>query len=294
MKAELLYRCDDITGEAATWLPERQLVLWVNIDKGILHTMDYASGRVVHQSFPDMITALIPVADHPDELLIAMKDRFVVYSLDTYRHGEVALIPDLPSDMRTNDAKAAPDGTLWYGLMNMRQQNHNGYLCQMQGDLRQRRVLHGQSIPNGIVWRADRMYYADSGRSCIEAYLYDSLHGDISLLHTAVNVPEGMGIPDGMTIDADGNLWVAHWGGAMVGVWNPDTGGLIDRVEVPAPNVASCTFGGPDGQDLFITTARSGLTSEELLRYPLSGSLFVAHTGHKGAQNHYPFKMEHT
>ena len=79
---------------------------------------------------------------------------------------------------------------------------------------------------------------------------------------------------DGMTIDANGLLWVAHWGGFGVYVWSPSTGQLVDKIEVPVPNVASCTFGGKERNRLFITTAVDGLSEAEIQAYPLSGSLF--------------------
>jgi len=83
-----------------------------------------------------------------------------------------------------------------------------------------------------------------------------------------------MGAPDGMTIDCDGMLWIAHWGGSCVARWNPENGELLERVEVPAPNVSCCSFGGEDLQTLYITTAREGLTEKQLLEFPLSGGVF--------------------
>lgn len=153
-------------------------------------------------------------------------------------------------------------------------------------------VLGQQSIPNGIVWnrKGDRMYYVDSGRRCIEEYAYDYLTGAIYFIRTAVQVPVEYGVPDGMTIDANGLLWVAHWGGFGVYVWSPSTGQLVDKIEVPVPNVASCTFGGKERNRLFITTAVDGLSEAEIQAYPLSGSLFVADVpGVVSGENHYPF-----
>jgi sugar lactone lactonase YvrE len=92
-----------------------------------------------------------------------------------------------------------------------------------------------------------------------------------------------MGGPDGMTIDAEGKLWVAHWGGSMIGRWDPETGELIARIEVPAPNVTSCAFGGPDLNILYITTA-GGDDPKMLEKYPLAGSVFRAYPGVKGVK----------
>lgn len=295
IKASLLYRCKDQTGESATWLSRKHLFLWVDIDNGILHQYDCRTNKVKDNFFPDMITAIIPKEESADEVIIAMKNKFVTYDLSKETFHTLSEMPYISPMCRSNDCKASPDGKLWYGVMNIRTQDHNGELNCMDHQLKHTEVLDRQSIPNGIVWnrKGDTMYYADSGRSCVEAYSYNVEDGTIRFLKTALDIPKEYGIPDGMTIDNRGYLWVAHWGGNAVCVWNPDTGEMIDKVIVPVPNVASCTFGGENGNQLFITTARSGLTERELAEYPLSGSLFVADIASVfPGENHYCFKEE--
>lgn len=292
MEARLLYRCSDRTGEAVTWLPASGVVLWVDIDRGILHQYHCGSRQVRDITFPEMVSAIIPWKGKEAEVILAMKDRFVVYHLTAGTSRTLAGLPGLSPMLRTNDCKASPEGRLWCGVMHISEHTGNGSLYCMESDLSLNEVLGRQCIPNGMVWNraGDRMYYADSGRGCIEEYAYDRLTGAIFLLRTAVQVPPEYGVPDGMTIDGEGRLWVAHWGGAGVYVWNPVNGQLVDKVEVPAPHVASCTFGGPKGKQLFITTALSGLSAEEQERWPLSGSLFVADVpGVVAGENHYPF-----
>lgn len=291
--ANLIFMCKDQTGEAATWLPGFGLFLWLDIDNGVLHQYDPISREVTDHQFPEMITSIIPWKDHDDEILLTMKNRVVAYHLKQRTWFTLVELKNLLPQWRTNDCKASPAGRLWCGIMHMSQHNGNGSLLCLDNDLSLNSVLKGQSIPNGIVWNAEgiRLYYADSGRSCIEEYGYDRLTGAIYLIKTAVQIPEEMGVPDGMTIDSEGRLWVAHWGGFGVYVWNPATGELVDKVDVPVPNVASCTFGGKNGRTLFITTARDGLSEAELERYPQSGSLFAVEVlaeVHPG-QNHYPF-----
>jgi sugar lactone lactonase YvrE len=100
----------------------------------------------------------------------------------------------------------------------------------------------------------------------------------------AVEIPEGMGYPDGMTIDVDGNLWVALWGGSAVSCWNPHTGELLRKIDVPAKNVTSCAFGDDDLETLYITTARESTSEEELKKFPHAGGLFKIRPGVKGVQ----------
>lgn len=292
INANLLYHCYDQTGEAATWLSSLNCLLWVDIDNGILHQYNAGDQSVTDHTFPEMITSILPWKGHDKEIILAMKNRFIAYHLDKKVYRTLVELDCLHPQWRTNDCKASPAGRIWCGVMHTSEHNGNGSLYCIDNDLSLGEVLQQQSIPNGIVWNreGDRMYYADSGRRCIEEYAYDRLTGAIYLLRTAVQVPRKYGVPDGMTIDADGLLWVAHWGGAGVYIWNPTNGHLIDKIEVPVPNVASCTFGGKEHTRLFITTATDGLSDAERETYPLSGSLFVADVPDiTPGENHYPF-----
>lgn len=290
-KAQLLHHCYDQTGEGAIWLSRQANLLWVDIDNGILHQYIEADNSVKDHSFPEVITSIMPWKGH-EEVILAMKNRFISYDLKKGTYRTLVELPFLHPQWRTNDCKASPAGRIWCGIMHTRHQDKNGGLFCVDNDLSVHQVLPDQSIPNGIVWnkQGDRMYYADSGRRCIEEYAYDRLTGAVYLLRTAIQVPDEYGVPDGMTISDDGMLWVAHWGGFGVYVWNPATGKLVRKIEVPVPNVASCTFGGKEHTRLFITTARDGLSAEELETYPLSGSLFVADVPEVvPGENHYPF-----
>ena len=152
--------------------------------------------------------------------------------------------------------------------------------------------LEKVTISNGIVWSANKkyMYYNDTPTGKVARYRYDEKTGEILFDGVAVTLPPGSGAPDGMTIDSNDNLWVAQWGGFGVYCYNPYTGELLGKVEVPAPNVASCAFGGKDMDTLYITTARAGLSKEQLEEYPLSGSLFVCKPGTSGPEP-YKFKQ---
>ena len=152
--------------------------------------------------------------------------------------------------------------------------------------------LDSVTISNGIVWSADRrtMYYVDTPTRRVSRYRYDDSTGAIAYEGIAVQIPEEMGFPDGMTIDECGNLWIALWGGYGVGCWNPHSGELLHRIFVPCPNAASCAFGGENLDTLYITTA--GGTPDSRLRqdYPLSGSLFVCKPGVYGVKTCFFYK----
>lgn len=293
MTATLLHQCTDKIGEGATWIESTQLFLWVDIDSCILHEYQPSTKKFTDHHLPCRVTTIIPTQKQ-NEVVLALSGRLVTYHLLSKEINTLIEIEAEHPDIRPNDGKASPEGRIWLGTMHLTNHDQTGSLYCIGPDLSIRKVLCRQCIPNGIVWnrKGTKMYYVDSGRGCIEEYDYDASSGEISFHKTAIQVPPHHGVPDGMTIDGEGLLWVAHWGGYGVYIWNPKTGELVDKIELPVPNVASCTFGGEKGNQLFITTARAGLNEEELEKYPLSGSLFVAETTAKTHNNHYHFKTQ--
>jgi sugar lactone lactonase YvrE len=126
------------------------------------------------------------------------------------------------------------------------------------------------------------MYFIDTPTSSVQAFEYDDTTGGISNREVVIKIPPEEGYPDGMSIDANDNLWIALWGGKAVAQCDPETGKILQKVYVPAPNVSSCAFGGKDLKTLYITTAREGLSKEQLKKYPLSGGLFAIELPTKG------------
>ena len=126
------------------------------------------------------------------------------------------------------------------------------------------------------------MYYIDTPLRRVDAFDFDPETGAIANCRTVIDLEGEIGIPDGMTIDSEGNLWIALWNGGCVICCDPRTGTVVERVPVPASRVTSCTFGGEDLGDLYITTARIGLTDEELAEQPLAGRLFRTRVGVRG------------
>ena len=126
------------------------------------------------------------------------------------------------------------------------------------------------------------MYYVDSHLRRIDAFDYNDADGTITNRRTVVTIPEGGGSPDGISLDAEGKIWAALWGANAVGRFDPQTGELLQKIEVPAPNVSSCAFGGKNLDTLYITTARGELSEAQLAAYPLSGGLFSVKPGVSG------------
>src|SRR5918999_4891566 len=179
------------------------------------------------------------------------------------------------SSNRMNDGKCDPAGRFWAGTMAMDGARGRGALYRLDADRSVARMLGAVSVSNGLAWSADSstMYYIDTPTGSVDAFEFDADAGAISGRRPFVKIDGGDGMPDGMTIDSEGGLWVALWGGGAVHRY--DAGGRLDGiVEVPASLTTSCTFGGSDLGDLYITTASTGLGEAELRDQPLAGSLF--------------------
>jgi sugar lactone lactonase YvrE len=186
--------------------------------------------------------------------------------------------PDRPGN-RFNDGKCDARGRFWAGTMDAAQEVADaGSLYCLDTDGRVERHLGSVGISNGLAWSADgrRMYYIDSPTRRVDVFDYDLDAARFANRRTAFEIPEGLGFPDGMSIDVEGKLWVAIWGGSMVARFDPDTGAMLAQVPVPAAHVTSCAFAGPALDELYITTARQGLDENALAAQPTAGGLFRA------------------
>lgn len=223
-------------------------------------------------------------------VLVALQDEIIRVNLNNGEKTSIAFIPDENGTIRCNDGKCDPAGRLWVGTMGFGAPKGKGSLYCIWPDGTINTMLTKVTISNGIVWSANQkyMYFNDTPTNKIIRFRYDNRSGNILYDGIAIQIPEGSGSPDGMAIDKNDNLWVAQWGGSGVYCYNPYTGELLTKVAVPAPNVASCTFGGENLDTLYITTARSGLSEEQLREYPLSGSVFYCKPGAIGVKaNHF-------
>ena len=282
ISSELVYEAKAVTGEGSIWHPSRHTLFWVDIEGQTLYEYHPADKTCSSWRFDRMISTVVPETD--TTVVVALQDEIVRVHLSDGHTASIAPIPDDGGKLRCNDGKCDPAGRLWVGTMGFGAPKEAGTLYCVLPNGEVTPMLRKVTISNGIVWTSDKqyMYYNDTPTGRIARYRYDTASGEISFDGIAVVLPEGSGSPDGMTIDGNDNLWVAQWGGSGVYCYNPRTGELLAKVEVPAPHVASCAFGGEKLDTLYITTARAGLTDEQLKQYPLSGSLFSCRPGVQG------------
>lgn len=270
-------------GEGSIWHPVEKKLLWVDIEGKALHIYDPVSGNDKTIPVGERIGTVVPVAK--GGALVALQNG--IHKLDIETGRLTLIVNPLPdAGLRFNDGKCDPSGRFWVGSNALDSRRKGASLYRLDSDGSVRAMLDSVSISNGIVWTADRktMYYNDTPTMTVQAFDYDDATGAITGRRIAIRIPRGSGAPDGMTIDAEGKLWIALWGGNCVARFDPQTGELLRKIHVPAPNVSSCAFGGEDLATLYITTARAWVSPDKLKEFPLSGGLFAVTPGVKGVK----------
>lgn len=217
-------------------------------------------------------------------LVVALEKGFHFLDLETE---ELTPIDDPESHLpenRFNDGKCDPFGRFWAGTMSLSEEKGQGSLYCLGTDLRVDKKHGSLTISNGLAWSPDQkyMYLIDTPTKKVTRFDYNLKSGDIENPTEVIAFPEGVGAPDGMTIDEEGMLWIAHWGGAQVSRWNPETGEQVSSIPIPSLNVTSCAFGGENLDDLYVTTARKNTSEENLDRFPEAGGVFKVRSGVKG------------
>lgn len=269
-------------GEGPCWNAGRQSLYWVDIEEGKLHVYDPAKREDRAISVGQPIGAV--VTRRSGGLLLALQQGFYAFDPDTetlkHLHNPE---PHLPEN-RFNDGKCDPAGRFWAGTMAMREAPDCGSLYCLDTDLTVHKKVEAVSISNGLAWSPDErmMYYVDSPTRIVTAFDYDKASGEIANRRVVIQIPDGMGFPDGMSIDEEGMLWIALWDGAMVGRWNPANGELLGKIPLPVSRPTSCVFGGENLDELYITSARSRLDEETLAAQPLAGGVFKCRPGVRG------------
>jgi len=258
-------------GEGPFWDTRTQTLHWLDI----LNKRVYAGPDLLAQ-LDEFIGCAAPRAD--DGLILALKCSIVDLKPGSIRPAVLAALSE-PVNNRFNDGKCDPAGRFLAGSMDLNESAPTGALYSFDGKT-VTKLLSGITISNGLTWSPDHQtfYYTDTPTRQVTAFDYDLATGQVANPRPAVRVPDGLGWPDGMTSDTDGNLWIAMWGGAQVTKWDPRTGRLLDQIPMPVLQPSSCIFGGADLNELYVTSARKGLGQADLAKYPLSGGLFKIDT----------------
>jgi sugar lactone lactonase YvrE len=287
---ELIGTHKSLLGEGPVWLPNRKQLVWVDIENMLVVIFDAETSKERVITLNQRIGAIVPEID--GRMICALQHGFYILNLE---NESLELITDPEASMpgnRFNDGKCDAAGRFWAGTMPVSGYEPQGSLYCLHGDGHAHRMVTNIGCSNGIAWSSDNkiMYYIDTFTSRVDRFDFNLLNGEINNRQVAFHIPAELGFPDGMTIDSEGMLWVALWDGHCISRWNPNTGECLKKVELPVSRVTSCCFGGPDFDELYITTASIGLTKEQLELEPLAGRVFKYRPGVTGMPvNDYRF-----
>ena len=278
----IIFPASNLIGESPVWSVDEQALYWVDVEGKIVQRIDPATGNVERWSMPE-VTSCIGLRQRGG-LVAATRTGFIF--LDT-TSGAVTPITHPEADMpgnRFNDGKVDRAGRFWAGTKNIANSPEtSGSVYRLDPNLEAHRIDRGFSCVNGIAWALDNrtMYVCDTWLRRIYAYDFEPAAGLARNRRLLAQLAPEDGYPDGLTVDAEGFLWNAHYDGWRITRYAPD--GRIDRVvRMPVQQVTSVTFGGTDLRTLFVTSAKLRLAPEARASQPLAGHVFAFEPGVTG------------
>ena len=283
VSVELLVSDRADVGEGPLWDSEAGLLYWVDISRGDLHSWNPRTGSQMVTETGQSLGSIALAED--GKLLLALRDGLHVLDKAS---GKIEIMLPIDYDMpqrSLNDSACDRLGRLWVGSVADDETPRSGCVYRVDAHLRVTQAIPATTLANGIGWSPDDrvMYFADSSTFTVFAFDYHLDTGDASNRRSFVVTDPAQGLPDGLTVDEEGYIWVAYWGGGCVRRYSPE--GELDRVlELPASQVSSCTFGGKKLDELYITTATYGLSPDQLAAEPTAGSLFRASLNVRGLE----------
>ena len=269
-------------GESPVWSPDKQLLYWVDINNRLIHQFNPKNGET--RNWPCHTEIGCIGLANKERLIVGLRDGFYYFLPSNGAFDFIAdPEPNKPKN-RLNDGKVDRAGRMWCGSMQDPNPNDPvGKLYRLNGGKICNCIMDGIRIPNAIAWSPNNktMYFGDTRASIIWSFDFSLNKGTIKNKRVFVDLSQQKGRPDGATVDEEGYLWNAEYGGSRVVRYTPE--GKFDRqIELPVTNVTCCTFGGPNLSTLYITTAAQRLTDIELASQPLAGGLFACEVNIKG------------
>lgn len=266
-------------GEGPSWDSRGGVLWWVDIHNHRVHRLDPATGADTAYDVGETVGCAVPSAN--GRVLLALRRGLALLDPETGALERLAtVLPERPG-LRLNDGKCDARGRLWVGSMSREAGGAALFRCDPDGSVRE--VERGLTLSNGLGWSPDgrTFYLTDSPEKTIYAYDFDVEAGEVSGRRVFADLSGSDPVPDGLAVDAEGCVWSAQWDGSRIIRFAPD-GQEVRRVALPVPRPTSCAFGGPDGADLYVTSASIGLGEEEIEESIESGDLFVLRPGVAG------------
>lgn len=278
---EVAVEAKDLIGEGPSWDRAQASLLWTDIAGQRIHRLDPATGGTWTRPLEQMAGAVLPRAK--GGLALCLQDGVYLTDSDDGELRALAAVEPDDDSTRLNDVKTDRAGRLWGGTMALDARAEAGALYRITATGEVTTVASPTTISNGIEWSPDGslMYYIDTATRRLDVFDFDLRRGIAVERRPFIHFDESLGLPDGMTVDAQGGLWVAFYDGWAVRRFTP--AGQLDRtIELPAARTTSCAFGGPALDRLFVTSACDGLSRAQLAEQPHAGGLFVIEPGIAG------------
>jgi len=262
-------------GEGPVWVPSLGQLWWIDIHRDTVHRYDWHSGESEARTLSDRSTFVVPCADGS---AIGARQK-ELFGIPEPGRRTVPVETDTP-DTSLNDGKTGPDGRLYFGTRDLAQRREMGGLYRLDEDLVARRLAGRVTAGNGLDWSPDAsvLYFVDSGDYLVWAFDFDARDGSVSRKRVFASVAEPDGLPDGLTVDAAGGVWVALYGGGRLHRYAPD-GLLTEVIPTPVRYPTSCAFAGPGLDTLVVTSAYARIEDAGETPSELDGAVLAAKTG---------------
>ena len=288
MAPRCVWETPAILGEGPLWVERENSLYWVDVVGKKVHRYGLADGARKTWAFDSEVTSLAPRRGGGFVGTIRHAFAFFDFSQDVVKPQVIAEFEtDLPGN-RFNDGKADAWGRFWAGTVDEANwRDATGSLYRLDKDLSVRKIEGGYICSNGPAFSVDNktFYHNETMKGLIYAFDLGE-DGEIRNKREFAKLGDGEGGTDGLTVDAEDCIWQCHFGGGCVTRFSPK-GERLQTLRLPVPNVTSCAFAGPGLETLYITTARYGMSEEDIRKHPLAGSLFASEPGARGLPTPY-------
>ena len=280
---EVLWNSKCILGEGVTWVKEHNSLYYVDIKKKKIFKLNYKNKNKKIYKIEKEIGFLAHVSKNT--FVLGLQGEIRIVDLKKKNKKISIKIEKKFKNNRINDGKTDHQGRLWFGTMDNLERNiHNGSLYCLDSNLNLNQVDKNYMITNGPAFINKRCFYHTDSKKKIVYKIYIDKNLKVISKKIFIKFRKNEGSPDGMTLDNYQNLWICHYNGSCISVYNKK-GNKLHSVSMPTKNITNCTFGGYRNSELFVTTAIKGMSKKELKLFPLSGNLFKIKTNVFGMIN---------